>query len=566
MNQSEYIQLVARLNEYSKLYHESNTSPISDEEYDQLYAQLRAYEESHPNEIVTDSPSQRVGETPAGVLGKIKHVVRMYSLENAFNYDDMLRYLKRFDKIRKQFGSERVDQYYVDYKMDGLSCELVYNNGRLVRCVTRGDGDIGEDVTANAMTIPNIPHVIRYNQQLIVRGEVVVHKEDFNLCNMARKRQKLPLFSNCRNYAAGSLRQKNPEITRERHLKFYAWELIVPSAKKLLHHESIQVLTRLGFSVPKGSLCHSIKEIASAINHIQQSRNSLSFDIDGAVIKLNDPEFYKTIGWNNHAPLFNIAYKFVAQEAQSEIKAINWGMGRSGKLTPVALIKPVNISGVVINNVTLNNPDYVENNQIGIGTTIKVIRSADVIPKISSIVKSEGFSGVPNKCPFCQHDLVRNGPELKCVNDHCREKLIMRLAYLVSKDCLNIKGYGEKFIREAVTSGTFNEFADIFRSGDTKSASITQDSLNNLITTARTIDLVDLLTVLGIPGCGRAVAFKLIQEEMHLPGIKRLFKDEQKLKNINIGNRVKENIRQWISQPDNEAFVDQLIALELPKC
>lgn len=566
MNKQEYVQLVHQLNEYSRMYHLDNSSPIPDSEYDMLYKKMVEYEVNHPENVIKESPSQRVGEPTDNKFDKVKHLFRMYSLENAFTKEDIEKYLKRFAGLRKTFGSTKVDNYYVDYKMDGLSCELIYDDGRLKMALTRGNGLEGEDVTANVMTIPNVPHEIRYHDQLVVQGEVVVHREDFLAVNNDRKHKGLPLFSNCRNYASGSLRQKDPEITKERDLKFYAWKLYVPGAKKMTHEQSVQVLIKLGFSVPKGTICTNIDEILNTINEINHLRSKLPFDIDGAVIKQNDPDFYKAIGWNNHAPLFNIAYKFVAQELPTTITAINWSMGRSGKLTPVAVIEPVTLSGAIINNVTLNNADYIEKNRIAVGTEVLVKRSAEVIPKIAAVTNIKGNVTFPSVCPFCGSKLVRNGPELKCVNPDCKEKLIMQLSFLISKDCMNIKGYGEKFIREAVNSETFTKFTDIFQSCDTKSKTIKQTDLNDLINKARNITLADLLTVIGIPNCGRSVAFKLVEEEYTLAGVKKLFLDNFRMRYLTISNSSRNNILKWVSNPKNMEFLDTLIDLKLPKC
>lgn len=566
MNKQDYVQLVQQLNEYSKMYHIDNTSPVPDSKYDLLYKQLTDYESAHPENVIKESPSQRVGELAKNAFAKANHLFRMYSLENAFTKEDIEKYLKRFAGLRKTFGSSKVDNYYVDYKMDGLSCELIYDEGKLKLALTRGNGIEGEDVTANVLTIPNIPHEIRYNDQLVVQGEVVVHREDFLAVNNSRKYKGLPLFSNCRNYASGSLRQKDPNVTKERDLKFYAWKLYVPGAKKMTHNQAMQVLVKLGFCIPKGVICTSIDEILNTINEIDHIRTKLPFDIDGVVIKQNDPDFYKAIGWNNHAPLFNIAYKFVAQELPTTITKINWSMGRSGKLTPIAVIEPVTLSGAIINNVTLNNVDYIEKNKIAVGTEVLVKRSAEVIPKIASITAIKGNVEIPTHCPFCGSKLVRNGPELKCVNPDCKEKLIMQLAYLISKDCMNVKGYGEQFIRDAVMSDTFTDFTDIFQSCDTKSKNIKQTDLNDLINKVRNITLADLLTAIGIPSCGRSVAFKLVEEEYSLEGVKRLFLDNFRMRYLTISNSSRNNILKWIADPKNIEFLDKLISLKLPKC
>ena len=563
MTREEYLSLVKKLNEYSKSYHEDNESKIADAEYDKLYRDLKKYESTHPSDVVKDSPTQRVGEAPT--QNKVKHVVRMYSLENAFNDADMMRYLKRFTALRKSIGNS-IDQYYVDYKMDGLSVELVYVHGKLTRCVTRGDGKEGEDVTPNALTISNLPQQLNTFSNLIVRGEVVVHHNDFDAVNAERVKCGLQVFSNCRNYAAGSLTQKDPEVTRHRKLKFYAWEMINANNQQLLHSESMKKLAELGFSVPKGKICTTLKEIMTTLGDILAEKDTLPFDIDGAVIKLNNPAYYPRIGWNSHAPLFNIAYKFPAKRNSTTIQSIRWGMGRTGKLTPVASIDPVVVDGVTVTNVTLNNVDYVEQNKIGPGTVVEIIRSGEVIPKIATVVKSEGYTGIPTMCPFCNSELYRNGPTLQCNCPTCKEKLKARLSFLVGKDCLNIKGYGDKFMAELVDSESVTTFLDVFMSTDSKSSSIKQDDLNDLIVKIRNIDLVNLISVLNIPGCGKNVAGKLAQEADTLSKMRYIFGNPDRLKNISIGNSVKTSILDWYSESTNKEFIDRLVDLELPNC
>lgn len=562
MNKDEYIALVATLNKYSEAYHKNNESIIPDTEYDKMYRKLTDYEQEHPENILPNSPSQRVGEQSSE--NKFPHMVRMYSLENAFNDKDLIRYLNRFTGIKKQYGSD-VDTYYVDCKMDGLSCELIYDKGVLSTCTIRGDGKYGEDVTANVLTIDNVPKKINMLGTCIVHGEVVVHHADFDEINSDREKNNLPKFSNCRNYASGSLRQKDPEITRSRKLKFYAWNMFISKSKVMHHDEKMALLKELGFQIPVSYVCHTLNEIMTSIQKLSSMRNTLPYDIDGVVIKQNNPLYYKEIGWNEHAPLFSIAYKFPSKATPATITGIRWNIGRTGTLTPVAMITPIVLDGITVKNVTLNNADWISKNGVGIGAEVTVTRSADVIPKIISVTKKVDAE-IPDRCPYCSNLAIKNGPNLQCSNPDCPERLKAKLTYMLGKDCLNIKGYGEKFVNELVNSKTVTSFTDIFTTLDSKSESIRQEVLNNLINRVRNIDLSNLLCLLDIPNLGKLTAMKLVQEKPTLDQLRNILGDIDSLKNVNINDCPRKSIVKWYSDPKNQYFIGKIIELDLPNC
>lgn len=557
MDQNEYEKNVIYLNRLSYEYHVNNKSLIPDTEYDQLYKAIKDYEDANPDKILEDSPTQRIGETTAD--NKIKHVYHMYSLENAFDTNDLMRYLKRFDNI------DDTNEFYVDCKMDGLSVELVYNKGALIRCTTRGDGTYGEDVTKNAYRISNIPVNIRYRDFIVIRGEVIVYKDTFNLINAKRAAAGLTTFSNCRNYASGSLRQDDPNVTEERNLKFYAWDVKIPNSK-LYHNDLMKIVAELGFNVPRGYICYSLDEITDRIKTIQMYRANLPYDIDGVVIKQNNPMTYKVVGWNRHAPLFSIAFKFKASGSDTEITEINWGIGRTGKLTPVATIKPINLNGANISKVTLNNASFIENNKIGIGTKVHIIRSADVIPKISSIIESIGYEGVPTVCPFCGEPLVRVSTDLKCVNKNCKNKLISLLTFIAGKDLLNVKGIGDKFIAEAVKSGTITTLTDIFRLMESKSKNVAQELLDKFYLAAKNFELVQLLAILNIQGLSKVMAGKIVKDVRYIKDIKPLFDSPDKMKQLGLPKAIIEHICEWCSDEYNLALLNELSTIEFNKC
>lgn len=557
MTHDEYLEKVDYLNKLCYEYHVNNKSLIPDTEYDQLYKSVKDYEDS-TKDIAVNSPTQRVGE--AAFEHKTKHVYPMYSLENAFDENDMQRFLKRFRNLKD------ADEFYVDCKMDGLSVELIYEHGELIRCVTRGNGMYGESVTPNAYKISNLPVRIPYAEPIVVRGEVVVSKKAFYDANISRAANKQPLFSNCRNYAAGSLRQDDPEVTAKRNLLFYAWDVKVKGSK-LKHNECMEVLKKLGFNIPRGGeVCHSFEEIMNAINAIGISRNDLPYDIDGAVIKQNNIELYSVVGWNTHAPLFSIAYKFRAAGSDTVIDAIKWNIGRTGRLTPVAVIEPININGVNINKVTLNNASYVESNQIGVGTKVSVIRSADVIPKISKIIESNGYHGLPDVCPYCGEKVTKISTDLKCINDGCKGRLIALLTFIIGKDVLNVKGIGDKFIAEAVNSGTITKLTDIFSMMESKSKSVSQELLDKLYLAAKNIAMIQLLTMLSIPGFSKVIASKVVRDVRHVTDIHRLFQSESEMRQYGLSKSVIDHIKEWYADEKHVALLNALGAIELNNC
>ena len=556
----EYTALVNDLNRYSHEYYANSKSLISDAEYDKLYRKLAMIESQHPEYITKNSPTQKVGDT-GGDFPKVRHPVRMYSLENVFDSTDLKKFYKRFSGLRAEMPD--VDNYYLDCKMDGLSLDLIYHEGVLSTAISRGDGIIGEDLTQNALTIPNIPKRLHTKTNVIVHGEVVVHKSDFYAVNRERDLKGLEPFKNTRNYASGSLRNKDPEVTRERLLRFYAWELIVPEAKHYPFDEQIQYLIDLGFNTPQGQLCSSIEDILSFINDIARTRKDLPYSIDGVVIKQNTYEYRKALGWNRHAPLWATAWKFTADDAVTEITRITWNMGKTGRLTPVAHLKPVNINGVLISAVNLFNAENIESNKLGPSAKVTICRSGDVIPKITQIHNPGTYLGLPEECPFCHQPLERQGADIKCVNPDCSEMLIASLSYIVGKDALNINGMSSAFARELVESGTVKSVIDIFSPLDNKSTKISQDELDTLVMRMRNVNTMELLIILGIPNIGRAIAGKITAEVMSIHGLIKALNDEKAMRLLPINDVAKRNLLTWYKHPLHRELLDKIAAMHL---
>lgn len=567
ITQSQYQHLVSELKRHADLYYKKHTPEISDQEYDSLFHEVRLIEKLHPDWIDPTSPTQTVGqdETTPGFT-KIHHVLRMYSLDNVFTQDDLKRFYKRFAALRHEKGVESVDQYYLDYKVDGVAVELIYVRGRLVTAISRGDGYWGTEITQNVYTIANIPQFIRTKDTISIHGEVVVHTSDFYAYNREMEAQKKDTFASARNYAAGSLFQKDPEITRKRLLKFYAWGFFPLCKPTLPRDKQIEYLRTYGFNTPVGQICTSVNEMLSFINETARIRHTLSYEIDGMVIKQNNAEYQQIIGWNNRAPLWATAWKFTADGANTTIRAIKWQVGKSGRLTPVAQIVPVTINGVTISECSLYNADVIEKNKVGIGSKVHVIRSGDVIPKIDNFLSEGKDVSIPTTCPYCGSSLNRLAAELRCTNSECTGRFISFLSFVVSRDVLNIKGIGPALITEIVTSGTLTNFLDMFTPLVSKSNKVPQELLDKLVARMQTINMMELLMILGIPNMGRAIATKLATEVITIQGFIDLMHNELRLNSIYVNENTKRNLRLWYKNPKNQKLLEKLQELHLVNC
>lgn len=553
MTKEEYLKYTALLKRASDAYYNKNTSLMSDADWDALFDKVSACEKLNPSWVVKDSPTQVTGVKVKNDFTKIAHPVRMFSLSKVTSQEQLEKFLKRFANFKDQGKT-----FYCDYKMDGLSCDLIYKQGKLVLALTRGDGIQGEDVTKNAYEILNIPQHTQVKANFYVRGEVVVHKVDFLQYNQSLAVTGQPPFSNPRNYASGSLRQLDPKVTYKRMLKFYAWELVVPG-KSLDVATQIEHLNNLGFSLPYGKLCTGFNDIINFINETAKKRPNLPYEIDGVVIKQNNPEIQKTLGANNHDPLWATAWKFEARGAETTIESISWNIGRTGKLTPVAKIKPILVDGVSIDNVNLANAGNIEKHKFGPKCIVRVVRSNDVIPKITEVIKEGEYSGLPTVCPFCGKPLTRISSDLYCTNEECSEIFIAQLRYLFGKDVLNIKGLGDSFVRELVTSKTVSKLTDLFKVVEVKSKAIKQEDLNRIIGTISSMDLLTTLLFLGIPGLGRALASNIAMNLGSLERLKEVLSDPLEFKYLTVTQAIKNQLQNWYKKKQHQDLLDFLI-------
>ncbi|MDP3464739.1 MAG: NAD-dependent DNA ligase LigA, partial [Sulfuricurvum sp.] len=515
MTHTEYKTAVEQLKKYSYHYYVLDDPITTDEEYDILYHQVVAYEAEHPDEIISDSPTQRVGDIPQDKFDKAPHLSRMWSLEDLFNEQELETWVNR---ITKSYGEV---QFYCEPKFDGASLNLIYDNGILIQAITRGDGSIGEDVTQNAKTIQSIPLSIDYKERIEIRGEVVIFKEDFEKINEERLKNNENLFANPRNAAAGSLRQLDTRITASRRLVFMPYGIGANSLELKNLSERMEWVYALGFRNPHMThLCNSADAIETFYHEMRLARDDFAMLLDGMVIKVDAIAVQDELGYTVKNPRWAAAYKFPAIEKLTTLKEVILQVGRSGVVTPVAIVEPVSIEGVVVERSTLHNFDEIERKDIRIGDKVIILRSGDVIPKIVKVIASErdGSEQVierPKQCPVCDSELLDEGALIKCQNLSCEARVVNSIIYFASKQCLNIDGLGEKIVEALHQSGLVREVSDLF--GLTMEQLLSLEgfkekksrNLIDAITAARGCDCWRFINGLGIEHIGEVASKSL---------------------------------------------------------
>ncbi|MDR3187532.1 MAG: NAD-dependent DNA ligase LigA [Holosporaceae bacterium] len=516
-----HAELSALLASHSRQYYIFDDPKVNDAEYDALYNELLKIEEEFPELRGAKSPSNQVGTKISSKFKKAAHSVAMLSLENAYNENDIGDFMER---VRKLANEKNVD-FVLEPKLDGLSASIVYKNGVLNAASTRGDGFIGEDVTANVLTIRDIPQKIEdCPQNFEVRGEVIMLKSDFSALNDQREKEGEKLFANPRNAAAGSLRQLDPQITASRNLHFFAYSVISDDVTLSSQMEILNFLRKLGFTVSSSvALCKDQAEAFAFYSAMEKRRADLEYDVDGVVYKVNDLSIQEKLGSSTKFPRHAIAYKFPAEKAQTTVLNIVVQVGRTGNVTPIAELKPVTVGGVVVSRATLHNKDDLEKRDIRVGDRIILQRAGDVIPQVLHPILAErpAYSRAfqfPSTCPSCGSDLLQKESEaaIKCANPNCEAQMIEKLIHFVSRQSFNIDGFGERNIRSFFKNGIIRNPADIFRLEE-RNAQLRlenmdgwgRQSVENLfrsINASRTISLDRFINALGIPQVGRAVS------------------------------------------------------------
>ncbi len=460
MKFEEYKELIQKANLYAYHYYTLDDPIVTDEEYDKIYKRIEEYEREH--EPLEYSPTQRVGGVVLDSFEKGEHFERMWSLDDLFNLEELKSWCER---IYKKYPSA---SFLCEPKFDGASLNLIYEDGTLKKAITRGDGLVGENVTENAKTIRSIPLQIEEKNRIEIRGEVLIKKDDFENINKERAKKEQPLFANPRNAAAGSLRQLNTKITSERKLLFIPWGIGENSLKESKLSKKIEMIYTFGFTKPPMlKLCNNIEEIEEFYHELKEKRLGMSVLLDGMVIKVDEIEIQKELGFTIKSPRFASAYKFPAVEKEGKIVGISYQVGRSGVVTPVANLEPIDIDGATISRATLHNFDDLGRKDIRIGDSVIIIRSGDVIPKIIKPLAakrdgSEKEIEKPKECPICQSELLDEGALLKCQNLSCPARVLNSIIHFASKKALNIDGLGKNIIELLFEKEIIKDVVDLF--------------------------------------------------------------------------------------------------------
>ncbi|WP_163970957.1 NAD-dependent DNA ligase LigA [Oceanobacillus halotolerans] len=465
--QERITELKNSLHQYGYEYYVLDNPSVPDAEYDEKLQALQQLEEQFPDLITADSPTQRVGGEPLDAFKKVTHSVPMLSLSNAFNETDLRDFARRASQ-----GTSQALSYVCELKIDGLAISLTYENGKLIRGATRGDGTTGEDITSNIKTIRSVPLSIREKRKIEVRGEAFMPHKSFLALNEAKEENGEEPFANPRNAAAGSLRQLDPKIAASRNLDVFLYGVGEWDADPIeSHSERLTLLKELGFKTnPEWKKCDTIEEVIEYVNYWTSERPNLSYEIDGIVIKVDDLKTQEDLGYTAKSPRWAIAYKFPAEEAITTLTDIELSVGRTGVVTPTAILEPVRVAGSTVKRASLHNEDLIQAKDIRIGDTVVIKKAGDIIPEVVRVVeekrtKEQQPFHMPSECPACGTDLVRLEEEvaLRCINPNCPAQLQEGLIHFVSRNAMNIDGLGEKVIKQLFQADLIETIADIYR-------------------------------------------------------------------------------------------------------
>jgi len=495
---------------------------VSDYEYDMLMKELKQIEKEYPELITPDSPTQKVGASIKKGFEEVTHEVPLQSLQDVFSFEEVEEFEEKMEKIAEENG--RTIEYVVETKIDGLSSSIEYRNGKLYRGATRGDGQVGEDVTHNIETIKNVPKELKEPISITVRGEVFIGKKDFDKMNEERLMEEQAQFANARNAAAGSLRQLDSKVTASRPLDIYIFNVQKSDDIDFTtHQESLLYLEKLGFHVnPVKILCKTRQEVRQAIGEIGQMRDELDFGIDGAVVKVNDLELREKIGSTYKTPKWAVAYKYPPEKKETLLKDIVCQVGRTGAITPMAILEPVYVAGSKISKTTLHNEDYIKENDIRIGDRVIIQKAGDVIPEVVGVNlekrdSTEKIFEMPKVCPVCGAEAVREEGEavVRCIGIECPAKLYRSIIHFASKDAMDIDGLGESIIAELIERNLIHNIADIYKLTFEDIASLKKNgkkfakNLMDAIEESKHRELYRLINSLGIRHVGVKLAKSL---------------------------------------------------------
>lgn len=574
--EAEKLRREIRHNEY--LYYVLDAPEITDAEYDRMMVRLRELEERYPDSIPADSPTQRVGGRASSQFTEVRHLEPLLSLGNVFSAEE----LRAFDeRVRSGLPAGSKVEYVMEPKIDGLACSLIYENGKLVRAATRGDGVVGENVTANVRTIRSIPLTLKVPEGeavpelLDVRGEVYMPRQAFMRLNEQRAERGESEFANPRNAAAGSLRQLDPQVTASRSLSFFAYYLVGEGAQPK-HSESLALLAHYGFKVSENyKVVENIDEAIKYIGDFNELRQGLSYDTDGAVIKVNDVYQQRILGATGKDPRWATAYKYPPEQAETTLEDIDWRVGRTGVLTPTAVLTPVKLSGSVISRATLHNEDFIRAKDIRIGDRVIINKAGEIIPEVLRVVVEKRTGDekeveIPNVCPECGWRVERQGEEaaIRCTNPHCPALGREGLIHFVSRDAMNIDGCGPSVINALLDAGLVRDAADLYslrREDLLKLERMGEKSADNLLAAlaeSKKNELDKLLFALGIRHVGAKVARILATEFGSMEKLQQA-QPEELAQIRDIGDKIAESAVTWLNVPANIDLVERLAAAGL---
>ena len=574
MTRSEAEERIKKLriliNDYRYHYHVLDESIMSEAAADSLKHELSKLEEEYPDLITPDSPTQRVAGKPLDKFTKVTHKERMISLADVFSHEEIKDWVERNQKLVPDARFE----YFTDIKMDGLACSLQYEDGLLARAVTRGDGLVGEDVTMNVRTIENVPLSINTKEKVEVRGEIVIFKKDFEELNAKQKKMGEKPFANPRNLAAGSIRQLDPKIAAARPLKFMAYDLVTPNLPT--HKEAYEKIRQLGFQTSgEDRVYKTIEEVFDEIERLRDYRQTLRFNTDGMVIKINDRKIYQNLGIVGKTPRAAVAFKFPAEESTTKVKDIVISIGRTGAATPVAILEPVEVAGSTVRHASLHNADEIARLDVRIGDTVIIYKAGDIIPQIKQVLLELRPEDAPKfnyeqalKEQYPELEFVRPAGEVVYrVKGEDSDLILKRsLEYYASKPALNIEGLGEKNVVALVDSGLVKSIPDLYLLKPEKIAELerfAELSAKNLVSAieeSKTAPLAKFITALGIRHVGTQTAVSLANHFKSLENLKDAT-EEELLSIPDIGKIVAESILAYFADEDNLKMLDELKSL-----
>lgn len=565
-------ELRERIAYHSDRYYNQDSPEITDYEYDMMMQELKKLEKEHPELVTEDSPTQKVGGTAkrtAGVL--VRHNVPMLSLQDVFSKEDVYEFVAQ---MKEQLDDP---EFVVEYKIDGLSMALRYENGELVMAETRGDGiNFGEDVTANAKVISDVKKKLKSAPEYLeVRGEVYMTNEAFEAVNEKQELLGKKQFANPRNCAAGTLRQLDSAVTKERNLSLFIFNIQdVRGMEFQTHTEGYEYLKKQGITVIDDyKICKTADEVWEAITAIGENRGNLAYDIDGAVVKINRYADRQKLGATSKVPRWAVAYKYPPEEKESKLLDVELSVGRTGRITPTAIFEPIRLCGTSVSRATLHNQDFIDDLDIGIGDTIVVYKSGEIIPKVKEVRKEKRQPGwqrflIPEVCPVCgaKTERERDTADIKCTSPNCPAQLERHIINFVGRDAMDIKGFGTVYIEELVRMGYIKDVADIYSLKDHREELIEQgiigkekntDKLLDAIEKSKSNDAYKLLTGLGIPNVGKAAAKSIMKHFKMMENLQKATIDELTAVN-DIGGISAECIRSFFAEEKNQEILDRL--------